>query len=103
MVRPSRPRRAARLLAAALPFAAAVALACPGAAQAKGGRGGHLIHRIFPGTFAAGEGKPASMERDRACRMAWQSSLTPEKPSYTPYGTYKKAHCARAPRHAKLV
>jgi hypothetical protein len=82
--------RAARVLLLAL--AAAVCL--PAAADARGGRGGHLIHRIFPGTFAAGDGKQARMEKDKACRMAWQASLTPERSSYTPYPAFRRAHCA---------
>jgi hypothetical protein len=84
--------RAARVVLLAL--AAAVSL--PASAEARGGRGGHLIHRIFPGTFAAGEGKQARTEKDKACRMAWQASLTPERPSYTPYPAFRKAHCAHS-------
>jgi hypothetical protein len=83
--------------------AAAAAIALPDVAEAKGGRGGHLIHRIFPGTYAAGEGKPARLAKDRTCRMAWQSSLTPEKPSYTSYASYRQSHCARASRHTKVA
>jgi hypothetical protein len=94
--------RAGRFVGLAVAILVASA-AWPGAAEARGGRGGHLIHRIFPGTFAAGDGKPASMEKDRACRMAWQASLTPERPSYTPYASYKKAHCARSPHRAKVA
>jgi hypothetical protein len=74
----------------------------PAAAQAKG-RGGHLIHRIFPGTFAAGSGSAERLERDRACRMAWQSSLTPERPSYSTYADYRKGHCARPHRPARVA
>ncbi|MFO1150464.1 MAG: hypothetical protein U1E62_18955 [Alsobacter sp.] len=91
-----------RAVGAALGLALAVTLAVPATAEAKG-RGGHLIHRIFPGTFAAGEGKPARLAKARICRTAWQASLTPERPSYIPYASFRKAHCAPAPRHPGLA
>jgi hypothetical protein len=84
-----------RSRAMGLGLLAALAVASASDVAAARGSGGHGIHRIFPGTYAAGAGSAARIERARACRVAWQASLTPERPSYVPYASFRRAHCAK--------